>query len=82
MNLVQVKRLAAWYGTKIERSTNTDLIYLRAFCIRLQELPAEKTEKAMRWLGFIQGALWANCVYPIAALKEHSRAVIEDREIA
>jgi len=32
-----------------------------------------RREKFMRWLGFIQGALWADGVYGIDDLKEHNR---------
>jgi hypothetical protein len=32
----------------------------------------EKMEKACRWLGFIQGALWADGVYSIEELKRHN----------
>jgi hypothetical protein len=30
-------------------------------------------EKAMRWLGFIQGGLWAGGIYSIDDLKNHNR---------
>lgn len=32
-----------------------------------------RTEKAMRWLGFLQGVLWALGVFSIDELKDHSR---------
>jgi hypothetical protein len=31
-----------------------------------------RREKLMRWLGFIQGALWAEGVYTIEELSEHN----------
>lgn len=33
----------------------------------------ERREKAMRWLGFVQGALWALDAAPIEALKNMNR---------
>ncbi len=32
-----------------------------------------RREKGFRWLGFIQGALWAEGIYSIEDLKEHNR---------
>ena len=31
-----------------------------------------RTEKVMRWLGFMQGVLWGIGVYPLSALKEQN----------
>ncbi len=32
-----------------------------------------RKEKVNRWLGFIQGALWADGVYTIEEMKDHNR---------
>lgn len=32
-----------------------------------------RKEKANRWLGFIQGALWAKDIYTIEEMKDHNR---------
>lgn len=32
-----------------------------------------RMEKAFRWLGFVQGVLWATRVYPLTNLKNHNR---------
>lgn len=32
-----------------------------------------RTEKAFRWLGFIQGVLWKQGVFTLEGLKNHSR---------
>jgi hypothetical protein len=32
-----------------------------------------RKEKANRWLGFVQGALWAKDIYTIEEMKEHNR---------
>jgi hypothetical protein len=34
----------------------------------------ERLEKAMRWLGFLQGVLWAQGQMTIGSLAEHNRA--------
>lgn len=32
-----------------------------------------RKEKVNRWLGFVQGALWANEIYTIEEMKEHNK---------
>lgn len=32
-----------------------------------------RTEKVMRWLGFVQGCLWSHGIFTLAQLMEHSR---------
>jgi hypothetical protein len=32
-----------------------------------------RTEKTFRWLGFIQGCLWASRIYTLEDLKNHNR---------
>jgi len=39
-----------------------------------QFLKEERREKVMRWLGFIQGVLWAEQLFTLDALKNHNRA--------
>ena len=41
----------------------------------LAALSGGDREKAMRWLGFAQGVLWAQGVYAVNELKEQNRAV-------
>ena len=44
-------------------------------CLQALQYNSEKrTDKAMRWLGFIQGVLWSERIFSIDQLKEHSRA--------
>jgi hypothetical protein len=38
-----------------------------------QLVDAGRLEKAFRWLGFIQGWLWARGLYSIDELKEHNK---------
>lgn len=41
---------------------------------RLRALLDEgRIEKAMRWLGFMQGALWSIDIFSLDELKDHSR---------
>lgn len=36
-------------------------------------LEQDRLDKAYRWLGFVQGVLWAEKIYPLAELKNHNR---------
>ena len=38
-----------------------------------QFIGSERTEKAMRWLGFMQGALWVLGFYTLEELMDHNR---------
>jgi hypothetical protein len=51
-----------------------ELAHLRFMCIEAQQFIDEgRIEKAMRWLGFLQGVLWARGFYSLDDLKNHSR---------
>jgi len=51
-----------------------ELAHLRFMCIEAQKFIDEgRIEKAMRWLGFLQGVLWARGFYSLNDLKNHSR---------
>jgi len=41
----------------------------------LAAVAAGEREKAMRWLGFAQGVLWAHGVYAVNEMREQNRAV-------
>lgn len=47
-----------------------DLKHLRYMCEVVQTFPEARKEKAMRWLGFIQGALWSMGFITIQEAKE------------
>jgi hypothetical protein len=51
--------------------------HLLAMIPELREMLADtsqdRTEKCMRWLGFIQGVLWSTSVFTLEELKDHSR---------
>jgi hypothetical protein len=50
------------------------LAHFRFMCIEAQKfIDEDRVEKAMRWLGFLQGALWALGFYSLDELKNHSR---------
>lgn len=36
-------------------------------------IEAGRKEKANRWLGFVQGTLWAKDIYTIEEMKEHNK---------
>ena len=41
--------------------------------------PADgSTDKAMRWLGFMQGVMWSAGYYTLAEIKAHSRRATEN----
>ncbi len=42
-------------------------------------LDHQQTEKAMRWLGFMQGVLWARGVYTLNELRKHNAPDCEDK---
>jgi hypothetical protein len=41
-------------------------------------LKENKIEKSNRWLGFVQGILWANGYCDIKLMKEHNRDIIDE----
>jgi hypothetical protein len=38
-----------------------------------KQVAAQETEKAMRWLGFVQGVLWTNGVFTIDEMRDDNR---------
>ncbi len=59
-------------------SFQTILAHLKFVCEEGQRfIDAGHIEKAMRWLGFIQGVLWTMDVFTLEALKNHSRPAPE-----
>ena len=50
------------------------LNHLMWMTIEIPKLVEEdKMEKVFRWLGFLQGALWANGAFTLEELKNHNR---------
>lgn len=75
MTSTQAKALARAYAfTIINRRAKpaSREAYIVDMARRMQALEDADERKVMRWLGFIQGALWALGIYRIEQLKEHS----------
>ena len=57
--------------------------HLKFMCIEAQTfVDQNRIEKAMRWLGFLQGALWSHNHFSLEELKNHSKppAAVVDAE--
>jgi len=39
-----------------------------------------RREKGFRWLGFLQGVLWAEGIYSIEELKNHNRPDVDEKK--
>ena len=61
----------ALVGSARSTFTITKRTHLLSMPLRFPENGSER--KAMRWLGFMQGALWMVGAFSMAELKEHSR---------
>ena len=44
----------------------------------IQFIYDQRIEKAMRWLGFIQGSLWTHGIFTIEEMKNHNRGTEEE----
>jgi hypothetical protein len=63
------------YQTADERE-----MHLRSMCDEIPAIVAHHhTEKAMRWLGFMQGVLWAGGYYTLNDLRKHNAPDCEDK---
>lgn len=78
MNSHQAKALALWY--KGEISNHGVPAYLHDMIERMQKIDDLKTEKIMRWLGFVQGVLYAVGQYTVEDLKRHSINALESEK--
>jgi len=53
---------------------NESLSHFRWMISQMDEFIREgKMDKVFRWLGFIQGCLWAGRIYTISEMKTHNR---------
>jgi len=57
-------------GTRVEALAH--VLYMLGHIEDLLHHP-ERREKLMRWLGFVQGILWSECLYTLDELKDHNR---------
>lgn len=56
------------------RSEDGQLKHVMWMCLEIPMLVDQgKLDKAMRWLGFVQGVLWACRVYTIDEMRAHNR---------
>lgn len=85
MTKVQAVSLMRFYVGRIRSHYNNILVDdIQSFELRhLISMPDRVTEafsqeKAMRWLGFMQGALWILRWYSLEELKEHGRKASEN----
>lgn len=59
---------------KIPRTSDEKLDHILGMIPKMYKFLNEgRREKVMRWLGFIQGVLWATKVYSVDELKNHNR---------
>jgi len=74
---------ADWTSWDPERTARlAQIAHLRTMLPRLRTLIAEgRREKAMRWLGFIQGVVWAMDLATLDALKAMNRATENQGEL-
>ena len=56
-----------------ELKSKTRVAHYKFMCDKIQRLvDAGSMEKAMRWLGFLQGVMWRRNLYTLNELKDHS----------
>lgn len=70
MTKEEVIKIAEKYST-LPHLDQLGLAHLRSMPAKMCEL--EDTDKLMRWLGFMQGALWMAGVYELDELKNHNK---------
>ncbi len=77
MAVERVKQIATFYAEWLADAPlqqRPEFEHLISMTPRLHALLDEgRIEKAMRWLGFMQGALWGMGLFTLDELKEHSR---------
>ncbi len=79
-------RLCGQYGvtpTRISKTTFIDdivaqnreiIAHMRYMIAEIPKLlEADKIEKAMRWLGFVQGVMWSLGIYNLETLRDDNR---------
>lgn len=57
-------------------SPEAELAHARWMIERMKEMIViwpKKREKFFRWLGFVQGVLWANKIFTLTKLRSHNR---------
>ena len=85
----KVKEVTKIYETKLTKLLSTErwdenqqLKHLVEMCEKTRGFVDEKRmDKAFRWLGFIQGALWSNGIYTLEEMKRHNMPPREGRTL-
>lgn len=71
--------------TKYQHITNEDWTKLRHTWWAVQQcrefVDAGRMEKAFRWLGFIQGAMWSAGIYSVEDMANHNKPVGEETDL-
>lgn len=82
MTVEKVKEAARWCTARVIKSSGTRMaqqfglrsLHLLYMCEQIAIFMEEgRREKAMRWLGFVQGALWSYDAASIDEMKEVNR---------
>jgi hypothetical protein len=66
--------------TTAERGSDIWQRHLVFMCEEGARYAEHRREKAMRWLGFVQGALWAHGLAPVSELKTMNRPGVTQRQ--
>jgi hypothetical protein len=82
----KILKVMTIYETKLDSMLHKEawmdhaqLMHARDMCTTIREfVQNRKTDKAFRWLGFVQGVLWCTGVYTIAEMKDHNRLTKEE----
>ena len=64
------------YSKKLKKFHQADkkVYHIKWMIMKISEFIKEnQQEKANRWLGFIQGVLWAMEIYTVDEMREHNR---------
>lgn len=78
MTKEQAVRLMRAYGEFAAKFKTARFVHMRGMPERVT--PEFSIGKTMRWLGFMQGALWAFEWFTLEDLKEHSRQAAQSEE--
>jgi len=86
MTSEHVAGVAAMYNADLRAAAVADvengqpLEHVRWMCGRIQELVRDRDyDKADRWLGFVQGVLYAHGCYSIPTMRTHNRSPEEQK---
>jgi hypothetical protein len=71
---IEGKQLEKYNALTADLTEAEILGHIDYMCVEAVQLVKDRRlKKAFRWLGFVQGTLWAKGIYPVDELKEHSR---------